>query len=220
MVLREGVDVNKLGRDIDSPLLNRSYSSPYTPIPSPLGPRPRANTPMKSSQPGTPVVVPPTPSSVATTVTSASTNSSSARTASPIQPQRDALLESNDDSSERQTNRRSIYRSPGTSSSPDLATLVRKAKERGGVINAQQYKNLKERENKKDEPTPPLPSLDRPSSGGSSSITGRQRSSTSASPGFRSPSPRTGKSNEGSNPRMKETGTLRVSFLGFFYCYI
>ncbi|KAF8973305.1 hypothetical protein BDZ97DRAFT_1752291 [Flammula alnicola] len=35
---------------------------------------------------------------------------------------------------ERQTNRRSMYRSPGTSSSPDLATLLRKAKERGGAM--------------------------------------------------------------------------------------
>lgn len=33
-----------------------------------------------------------------------------------------------------QTRRRSLYRAPGTSSSPDLATLVRKAKERGGVV--------------------------------------------------------------------------------------
>jgi hypothetical protein len=89
---------------------------------------------------------------------------------------------------------------------------VRKAKERGGVVNAQQYKNLRERENKKDEPAPPLPSLDGPSSGASSSATGRQRSSTNASPGFRSPSPRIKKNNEESNPRMKDTKTLRVGF--------
>ncbi|KAK2463293.1 hypothetical protein APHAL10511_004948 [Amanita phalloides] len=60
---------------------------------------------------------------------------------------------SEEEEAERYTNRRSIYRSSGTSSSPDLATLVRKAKERGGVVyGAHQY--LKE---KMKTPPPPLP---------------------------------------------------------------
>lgn len=33
-----------------------------------------------------------------------------------------------------QTKRRSIFRSPGTASSPDLATLVRRARDRGGIV--------------------------------------------------------------------------------------
>jgi hypothetical protein len=74
---------------------------------------------------------------------------------------------------ERYPNRRSIYRSPGTSSSPDLATLVRKAKERGGAIpNVPHY--LKESTKT---PPPPLPTHhDSPSTG---STTTRPRSSTS-----------------------------------------
>ena len=85
-------------------------------------------------------------------------------TSSSINEQEDA---------ERHANRRSIYRSPGTSSSPDLATLVRKAKERGGAIpNVPHY--LKERTRP---PLPPLPIHDdRPSAG---STTTRPRSSTS-----------------------------------------
>ncbi|KAF8315923.1 hypothetical protein DL93DRAFT_2135548, partial [Clavulina sp. PMI_390] len=39
--------------------------------------------------------------------------------------------------------RRSLLRSPGTASSPDLATLVRKAKERGGVIGSAAAANSK-----------------------------------------------------------------------------
>ncbi|KDR75929.1 hypothetical protein GALMADRAFT_515159 [Galerina marginata CBS 339.88] len=56
---------------------------------------------------------------------------------------------------ERQTNRRSMYRSPGTSSSPDLATLLRKAKERGGALGVQSKKDSKRRDDR--EPPPPLP---------------------------------------------------------------
>lgn len=74
---------------------------------------------------------------------------------------------------ERYANRRSIYRSPGTSSSPDLATLVRKARERGAVAPNPPY-YLKEKT--KTQP-PPLPTHhDRPSTG---STTTRPRSSTS-----------------------------------------
>ncbi|KAF9268675.1 hypothetical protein L218DRAFT_1048266 [Marasmius fiardii PR-910] len=71
------------------------------------------------SGPATPVVVPPTPGS--------SLPSSKPR----LQLQYDA---EDDESAERhhqqQIHRRSMYRSPGSSSSPDLATLLRKQKER------------------------------------------------------------------------------------------
>lgn len=232
-MLREGVDVSKLGQELSTPPLNRSYSSSYTPS-NPVGPRSRmnasTNTPMRLSQPGTPVIVPPTPTPTTvaatntTTPSSAATSSASVTSPTSSQPQHDVFYDPNEDNTERQTNRRSIYRSPGTSSSPDLATLLRKAKERGGVIGAQQYKNLKEREKRRDDPTPPLPSHDRPS-GSSSAITGRQRSSTNASPGHHlsgSPSLRNGKKNDDwmqSSPRIRETGTLKVGIQTLFSIY-
>lgn len=82
----------------------------------------------------------------------------------------------------RYANRRSIYRSPGTSSSPDLATLVRKAKERGGAIpNVPHY--LKERTKA---PPPPLPSTGstttRPRSSTSHTLSPSHATSTSSSP--------------------------------------
>jgi PH/SEC7 domain-containing protein len=72
---------------------------------------------------------------------------------------------------ERRLNRRSIYRSAGTSSSPDLATLVRKARERGGIVYTPKEKCK--------ESIPPLPPpQDRPTPGNASV---RPRSSTSHS---------------------------------------
>jgi hypothetical protein len=222
VILREGVDVNTLGQDLSPPPLSKSYSSSYSPVPSPVGPRARMNhratTPMRVGQPGTPVIVPPTPTPVSATAgPSSSITPAFASSSSPSTPQNqhDTFYDPAEDT-ERLTNRRSIYRSPGTSSSPDLTTLLRKAKEKGGVIGAQQYKNLKDRERKKDEPPPPLPSYDPPSSAGSSNITGRQRSSTSVNPGHpisNSPSLKEGKNREDwmpTSPRSKEVGTLKV----------
>jgi hypothetical protein len=77
---------------------------------------------------------------------------------------------------ELQTKRRSMYRAAGTASSPDLATLVRKAKEKGG-------KHPERRVNKQDQPLPELPSS--PPAGSSNAARtsdrpGRARSSTSS----------------------------------------
>jgi hypothetical protein len=103
--------------------------------------------------------------------------------------------------------------------------LLRKAKERGGVLNAQQYKNLKEREKKREDPAPPVPSFDRPSTASSSSGQGRQRSSTSAGPSqpiSNSSSVKDGKNGKNrdewmqTSPRPKETGTLKVSVNSIF----
>lgn len=55
------------------------------------------------------------------------------------------------------TNRRSIYRSPGTSSSPDLATLLRKAKEKGDPVSIQKLKKEFPHSSKMKEAVPPLP---------------------------------------------------------------
>lgn len=136
MVLREGVDVNSLGVDISPSPANRSYSSMTTSPMSRSTPRP---------QPSTPNVVPPTPSPAAGPSASKQAGSS------PASSSQDLFYDADD--GERHMNRRSMYRSPGTSSSPDLATLLRKAKERGGVVGVN-YKKEKRRES----PPPPLPS--------------------------------------------------------------
>ncbi|KAF5354747.1 hypothetical protein D9756_005253 [Leucocoprinus leucothites] len=187
---------------------------------------PRNTTPMRLGQPGTPVVVPPTPTPASASSTpgqsSSSTPESTLATATPpSQSQHDVFYDLVEDDAERQTNRRSIYRSAGTSSSPDLTTLLRKAKERGGVISTQQYKNLREREKKREEPAPPLPSFDRPSTASSSNITSRQRSSTTstnASPVQFTLSSSTSRGGGNSkkrddlmhtSPRPRETGTLK-----------
>jgi len=151
-LLKEGVDVNTLGVDMSSSTIDTSFSSPrFT----------------RQGQPSTPTVIPATPSPMAGPSTSTSAGGSSSSS-------QDVFFDAED--VERKTNRRSLYRSPGTSSSPDLATLVRKAKERGGIIPAHHAKREKRRES----PPPPMPtsppsSYDRPMS------SGRPRSSTSHS---------------------------------------
>ncbi|KAJ4483460.1 hypothetical protein J3R30DRAFT_1783685 [Lentinula aciculospora] len=64
----------------------------------------------------------------------------------------DFFNDNDDDNNTRHVNRRSMYRSPGTSSSPDLATLLRKAKERGGVVSSSHFQRDRRRES-----PPPLP---------------------------------------------------------------
>lgn len=76
-----------------------------------------------------------------------------------------------------QTKRRSLYRSPGTSSSPDLATLLRKAKERGGAVGAHHKKDKRP-----EPPPPPLPTAGLGLRAADYTPTTRQRSSTSSSP--------------------------------------
>jgi PH and SEC7 domain-containing protein len=109
VLIREGVDVNTLGADTSfSP---ESFSSPQTP--------------QIGLQPATPTVVPPTPTP---TNHGAGPSSATLYPSSPPVSQNDT---SNDaDEREFQTNRRSMYRSPGSASSPDLATLLRKSKQK------------------------------------------------------------------------------------------
>ncbi|KAF5385740.1 hypothetical protein D9615_002519 [Tricholomella constricta] len=160
VMLKEGLDVNSLGVDTSPSPMNASFGSP-----SPL----RQFTP-RNRQPSTPTVVPPTPSPVPGPSSSRNGGSSSQSSSSHdvFFDAEDITTPTSTATTERQTNRRSMYRSSGTSSSPDLATLLRKAKEKGGGIGAHQKK-----EKRRDSPPPPLP--DRPSS------SGRQRSSTTYS---------------------------------------
>ncbi|TFK25728.1 Sec7 domain GEF [Coprinopsis marcescibilis] len=181
-MLREGVDVNSLGV-MDSPAqspANKSYSS-STIKPS----TPSFARSMGMGTPSTPVVVPPTPSpnpagsgtasslvSVASS-TSTSNNKLAASSSSPESSQ-DVFYDA--DEGERQTNRRSMYRSTGTSSSPDLATLLRKSKERGEPVNIPHHLKKDRRE----EP-PPLPERET-----------RPRSSTTVGPASTPSSPAAG----------------------------
>ncbi|KAH7914138.1 hypothetical protein BJ138DRAFT_1000880 [Hygrophoropsis aurantiaca] len=139
VVLREGVDVNSLGIS-DSPIPSgHEFASP-----SPSGRENR--TPRIAHQPPTPLILPPTPSPIP--------GPSSAKypaTASSISSADEVFYDAEDP--DMQTKRRSMYRSPGTASSPDLATLVRKAREKGGTVAPHHPKKEKQ-----PEPPPPVPS--------------------------------------------------------------
>ncbi|KAF4598097.1 hypothetical protein EYR38_006491 [Pleurotus pulmonarius] len=141
---------------MDSPM-NRSMLD--SPAMSPRDTKIPKTTPRRPTQlPSTPTIIPPTPSPIAGPSSAkpltGGSNGSSAQ---------DLVNESGgDDSDSRQTNRRSLYRSPGTSSSPDLATLMRKAKAKDKALQGKSDK-LK-----------PAATFDRPSTAT------RSRSSTSS----------------------------------------
>ncbi|KAG9220598.1 hypothetical protein CCMSSC00406_0003697 [Pleurotus cornucopiae] len=152
--LKEGPDVSAMG--MDSPMNRSMLDSPA------MSPRetkiPRTTPRRPTQQPSTPTIIPPTPSPIAGPSSAkpltGGSNGSSAQ---------DLVNESGgDDSDSRQTNRRSLYRSPGTSSSPDLATLMRKAKAKDKALQGKSDK-LK-----------PAATFDRPSTAT------RSRSSTSS----------------------------------------
>lgn len=89
-------------------------------------------------QPATPIVVPPTPlagNSPAEAHLAGKSNNANATYDTSI-----GSIGHNSVSvspmPDKSTNRRSLLRTAGTASSPDLATLVRKARERGGVIGS------------------------------------------------------------------------------------
>jgi PH and SEC7 domain-containing protein len=125
--------VNALGVYASPSSANHSFSSPTPPPKDRKTPR---------NQPSTPIVVPPTPSP-------AGPSSARLPESSPASPIHD--LSPGAEDTDMQTKRRSLYRAPGTSSSPDLATLLRKAKERGGVIG------MPHKKEKVVESPPPLP---------------------------------------------------------------
>ena len=200
VVLREGVDVNSLGVDA-SPANSKSWSSPATSTPV------TRTISRVALQPSTPIVVPPTPSPAPSPSTRLmTTNTASSTIGSSLRPSSPQVHDDDLEDSERQTNRRSLYRSPGTSSSPDLATLLRKAKERGGptAVNATGH-------HKRYESPPPLPdaATQQPSSSNS-----YLSSTLVASPLSKSRSGAENHSTERtvSSARLpKENGTLKVS---------
>jgi PH/SEC7 domain-containing protein len=100
----EGTFLLKEGLDVSSLGVEMSPPTPRRPPPN-----------------NTPVVVPPTPEARH----QAASGPSAPRDSSPG-PEMDEM--------ELQNKRRSMFRSPGTASSPDLATLLRKAKDNGGIV--------------------------------------------------------------------------------------
>ncbi|KAG0704534.1 hypothetical protein DFH29DRAFT_981455 [Suillus ampliporus] len=141
--LKESLDINTLGVS-DSPAPSaHEFTSPTPPS------RERELRTQRALVPPTPVIVPPTPSPTPSPCP-AGPGPSSARCSSTTSSN-DVFYDAEDP--DMQTRRRSLYRAPGTSSSPDLATLVRKAKERGGVVPQVVEKRV--------EQPPPLPSASR-----------------------------------------------------------
>jgi hypothetical protein len=158
MVIKEGIDFDSLGEDSAPALKFLSSSPPFSP-PSSSSPclqsmlPPRAKNSIASPAPRAPASI------------SASTSASSSSN--------DLFYDAEDP--DYQTKRRSMYRSQGTASSPDLATLVRKAKQRASILPISNNKD------KRHEVAPPLPASPNPNPPPNPAPRHRQRSSTSSS---------------------------------------
>jgi hypothetical protein len=150
VVIKEGIDVESLGLDSASLSSSSPLSPPASSRPqSMLPPQPKNSLASPTSRP---------PASI-----SASTSASSSSN--------DLFYDAEDP--DYQTKRRSMYRSQGTASSPDLATLVRKAKQRGSILPSQLTGK-----DRRHEATPPLPAG--PHATPNPAPRHRQRSSTSS----------------------------------------
>jgi hypothetical protein len=137
VVIKEGIDVDALGEDLTPPA-NVTFSPPTT----------------SSSRPHSMIQSTATPNVAFTTSTQFKTSPTSPASRHPASGSTSASSSSNDlfydaEDPEYQTRRRSMYRSQGTASSPDLATLVRKAKQRGSILPTGK--------DRRQETAPPLP---------------------------------------------------------------
>jgi PH and SEC7 domain-containing protein len=191
--LAESVDVNSLGAGSSPTQQSADFISSTPSVKekrTPRGPRPQ-------TQPGTPVIVPPTPSQTA--------GASSTKQPVPSPSSSSAEIFYDAEDSDIQTKRRSLYRSPGTSSSPDLATLLRKAKERGGTAGTH-HKKLEKRQT-----PPPLPTAGLLALEQSSTSTGNRPRSSTSSATF---SPVAASSSSMHTVRGKEAGRLQLSTSG------
>jgi hypothetical protein len=146
MVIKEGIDVESLGVDSAPSLPSSPLSPPQSMVPA------QPKNSLASPTPRTPAPI------------SASTSASSSSN--------DLFYDAEDP--DYQTKRRSMYRSQGTASSPDLATLVRKAKQRASILPPQ----LGGKDRRHDT-APPLPAG--PHATPNQASRHRQRSSTSSS---------------------------------------
>ncbi|KAI9463546.1 hypothetical protein BJY52DRAFT_1252141 [Lactarius psammicola] len=134
VVIREGIDVDTLGQDLTPTSLSSlptSSSRPHSMIQSTTSP----------------VAAPPTSAQFKTSPTSPASRPPASASTSASSSSNDLFYDAEDP--DYQTRRRSLYRSQGTASSPDLATLVRKAKQRGSILPTGR--------DRRQEPAPPLP---------------------------------------------------------------
>ncbi len=159
VVIKEGIDVDTLGQDL-TPLSSppTSSSRPYSMIQSTA----------------TPVAAPPSSAQFKTSPTSPPSRPPASASTSASSSSNDLFYDAEDP--DYQTRRRSLYRSQGTASSPDLATLVRKAKQRGSILPTGRDRR---------QPAPPLPSGPHAPSDLSSRL--RNTSSSASSSGYSVP---------------------------------
>ena len=151
MVIKEGIDFDRLGEDLapSKKFLSTGDGSTSTSSTTTLSPHSQPTTATATSSDNMPS---PTPSHF-----KSSRTSPNARPTAPASVSTSASSSSNDlfydaEDPDYQTKRRSMYRSQGTASSPDLATLVRKAKQRTPILPS--HLVGKDRHH---EPPPPLP---------------------------------------------------------------
>ncbi|KAI9442110.1 hypothetical protein H4582DRAFT_2072665 [Lactarius indigo] len=152
VLIKEGIDVDTLGQDL-------------TPLSSPPTSSSRPHSMIQST--ATPVVAPPSSAQFKTSPTSPASRPPASASTSASSSSNDLFYDAEDP--DYQTRRRSLYRSQGTASSPDLATLVRKAKQRGSILPTGR--------DRRQEPAPPLP----PGPHAPSDLSARFRNTSSAS---------------------------------------
>jgi hypothetical protein len=156
VVIKEGIDVDTLGQDLTPTTPANVLSSSPSPTNSP---RPHN------------MAAPPSSAQLKTSPTSPASRPPASGSTSASSSSNDLFYDAEDP--EYQTRRRSMYRSQGTASSPDLATLVRKAKQRGSILSTGK--------DRRQEAAPPLPSGPHPPS----DLSSRPRNASSASsPGY------------------------------------
>jgi hypothetical protein len=164
VVIKEGVDFDSLGEDLAPSLKFLSSNSGGGRTSPSLSPHSRSPPTSSSSRPQRLVQEAaatsnmPSPTLTPTPFKSSRTSPNSRPTApAPASVSTSASSSSNDlfydaEDPDYQTKRRSMYRSQGTASSPDLATLVRKAKQRATILPPHLVGK-----DRRHEPTPPLP---------------------------------------------------------------
>ena len=162
MVIKEGIDFDRLGEDLAPSLKFLSSSGDCGSTSTSLSPHSLSPPTSSSSRPqslvqqaaATSNMPSPTPTPPQFKSSRTSPNS---RPTAPASVSTSASSSSNDlfydaEDPDYQTKRRSMYRSQGTASSPDLATLVRKAKQRATILPSHLVGK-----DRRHEPTPPLP---------------------------------------------------------------
>lgn len=182
VVIKEGTDFDSLGEREDlTPSGKLPSSTPLSPLSPPTvrssSSRPRPQSLIQQADTSHNNMSSPTNLQFKPSLTSPTSP-----TAAPASVSTSASSSSNDlfydaEDPDYQTKRRSMYRSQGTASSPDLATLVRKAKQRATILPAQLIGK-----DKRPEAAPPLPAGPHASPDPSSPRPRhRHRSSTSSS---------------------------------------